>query len=1012
MCLLTRTTAELPSGIVIPYLKFKTISAYLPADLKSDTRFVLDGKSMSCEQFQRTLRVYGCSDLQVQDADATAIRNYVSLEDGTQIAADDYRNVVVSLAAGSETVAVSDAFRGPYSAYRTLLSDTLPELAPSAFVVSPAGFVVPFSMYRAVELGLNNGTGSSPPPPPETIKWHDGRPVPVDTVRRVIDALSARPESISYVFPNRVRLPFVPDGRDEPPPSLYDCDPERVAVDVGMRENVPVSLFNDIARAAHIPDECCAGAYTLFDVVRSAGDHPTKRARLANRRAPDGRRRPAAGPAAGGLGRGVIGFTVSSSAGANEINVYNAFDGDDKPLAYSVQAAKTRNRDGGSLIFVANKHAKSDSNLTVFGPVPAMEKANGSDGSDRIKITISRPSGATSEINVLNALGNATPLIYDGTGEPVDVQRLKGGRTASTYSPVLARGTEPANASRSGATKNADDQRPTLPPHRSTAATDVKNRGDDQNPCRTDSRNVGDKTSPINVAENVKHDRSKPKTDTVADCKNIGSDKTLDATLTDRNRNETSTTKREQKPDKPVKTENSTTPNCNSVTVTKKNNDAKKYNPGGNEITRAEPKKTKTTPTQPKITENLTNDSNSVTNTSVPKMTTSCNDRTELTNTNDSTPTATNRNKSKPVVGCKEDAVKINNDAGKKETKNLTVAATDPNEKSKNVTSSTNNSTSNDKNRTKIHNLPPSTTKNCTAKSDENQNTNNNRIRPTFNTTKTSENSISDFRVNPDNADNSIKTTNRTELSKIKNSTLDTSKRTATDTNDTEPTNASSASETNTVCKENPSKINNRTKLTETHEQPALVATNENATKYDNGSKPGASESKKVPTRIGTTVTNNNGSAVTSLNNSEITENLTKSSDGVVTADNENRPATSNDQNATETHTTKNTAPNSVDNTNGSGETDTETNANPSDNEIKTAETRAAAKKFAKSTDNANSVFKTNVTNKEYSKLNPDQTKTTDAKNASISVPSFTEVVKNPKNGSITNNKVVNIIVC
>lgn len=1052
MCLLTRTAAELPSGIVIPYLKFKTISAYLPADLKSDTRIVLDGKSMSCEQFQRTLRVYGCSDL-LQDVDATAIHNYVSLEDGTQVAADDYRNVVVSLAAGSETVAVSDAFRGPYSAYRTLLSDVLPELAASAFVISPAGFVIPFSMYRAVELELNNGTAGSsplPPPAPETIKWHDGRSVTVDTVRRVIDALSARPESISYVFPNRVRLPFMPDGRDEPPPALYDCDPERVAVDVGMRENVPMSLFNDIVRAAHIPDECCTGAYNMFDVVRSAGD-PTKRGRLAiRRRAPDGKRPAATKPAASGcgLGPGVIRFVVSSSAGADEINVFNAFDGE-KPLAYSVadrSAAKTRNDTAlrsngtdGSLIFVANKHAKSDTNVTVFGPVSAMEKTDGSDGSDRVKITISRPSGATSEINILNALGNAKPLICDGTDEPVDLQGLKG--RASTlmtdYSPVIAC-TCGSNASENSTTKNANDERPTKPHRSTTTATDVKH-GDNRKPCRIDGCNAattGNKTSPnphVNGTENVKYDCSKTETDTDTDRK-IGTNKTLDATLMDQNRNKTRA-KCEQKPSEyhdqtePVKTENSTstTPNC-TVTVTKKNNNVK-YNPGGNEATSnscTEQKKTKITLTQPNITENLTNDSNSVTNTSVPKITTKRNDRTELADTNNSTLTATNctdvqnYNKSKPIVGCNEDAVKLNN--GTKGTKNITVATTDPNEKTKNVTSSTNttsgknNNMSDDKNRTKIQNLPPITTKNCTAKSDKKQSTNNNRVKPTFNTTKTSseldKNSISDFKANPSN---SIKTNNQTELSKIKNSTLDTSNWTISNTNDTEPTkyfNTSIASETNTVWKKNSSEINNRTNFTDTYEQPATgnrQTTIDNATKYDNGSKPSTDKSKKVPTKIGTTVTNNNYSTVTSPKNNETTENLTKSPHSIIPV-NEN-PVMSNDQNVTETYTTI-SARNSTGNTNEPSETDTEIKVNPSDNEVKTAETKAATKKFAKSTDNVNSIFKTNAMNKEYSKLNPDQTKTTDTKNTSISAPSFTEVIKNPNNGSITNNKVVNIIVC
>ncbi|CAI6345277.1 unnamed protein product [Macrosiphum euphorbiae] len=260
ICQLTNTMVELPSGIVLPYMKFKTISPYLLAeDQKSDILVILGNKNMTYKQFQETLRHYGCGDLEDSPRPSEiGSTDYVTLANGTLKAEmDDYRNIVSSLTSGSETLMVPNVVSGKYSVYRSLIADELPELRDSAFVITHEGIVVPFSLYYAVdrEHFQRPPTAAVVPCKVQQIKWGDGKLVDVQTVRHVIDALRT-PTMISFVFPNGKRMPFVRCSLKEPTDS-YDFDPEKVMVDVGQCKNVLLSHFNDILKAVHIPDDDC-----------------------------------------------------------------------------------------------------------------------------------------------------------------------------------------------------------------------------------------------------------------------------------------------------------------------------------------------------------------------------------------------------------------------------------------------------------------------------------------------------------------------------------------------------------------------------------------------------------------------------------------------------------------------------------------------------------------------------------------------------------------------------------
>ncbi|XP_060877379.1 uncharacterized protein LOC132950150 [Metopolophium dirhodum] len=260
ICQLTNTMVELPSGIVLPYIKFKTISPYLLAeDQKSDIRVVLDNKNMTYKQFQETLRYYGCGDLEDSPRPSEiSSSDHVTLANGTLKAEmDDYRNIVSSITSGSETLMVPNVVSGKYSLYRSLIADELPELIGSAFVITHEGIVVPFSLYYAVdrEHFQRPPTAAVVPCKVRQIKWRDGKLVDVQTVRHVIDALRT-PTMISFVFPNGKRMPFVRCSVKEPTES-YDYDPEKVMVDVGQCKDVLLSHFNDILKAVRIPDDDC-----------------------------------------------------------------------------------------------------------------------------------------------------------------------------------------------------------------------------------------------------------------------------------------------------------------------------------------------------------------------------------------------------------------------------------------------------------------------------------------------------------------------------------------------------------------------------------------------------------------------------------------------------------------------------------------------------------------------------------------------------------------------------------
>ncbi|XP_025201839.1 uncharacterized protein LOC112599236 [Melanaphis sacchari] len=265
ICLfLSKTMVELPSGIVMPYLKFKTISPYLSEDQKSDIRIILDNKNMAYEKFQETLRYYGCDNLEdSQQQSEVNLTNYVTLANGTQVEMNEYRNIVSSITSGSETLMVPNVVNGKYSLYRSLIADELPELIPSAFVITHAGIVVPFSLYYAVDTEYFQRPPAAVELRIRQIKWRDGKLVDVQTIRNVIDALKT-PTIISFVFPNKKRVPFVQCNVKEST-ELYEYDPEKVVVDVGQCKSIILSHFNDILFAMRIPDDRGDGKYKRFN---------------------------------------------------------------------------------------------------------------------------------------------------------------------------------------------------------------------------------------------------------------------------------------------------------------------------------------------------------------------------------------------------------------------------------------------------------------------------------------------------------------------------------------------------------------------------------------------------------------------------------------------------------------------------------------------------------------------------------------------------------------------------
>lgn len=383
LCLLADTMVQTPSGVMMPYLKFKMISSYLSEALKSDVRIILDNKNMSYKQFQETLRVYGCNDVQDDDGpESTTATGFVTLSDGvTHVKTDDYKTIVISVINGLETLIVPGVFSAKYSTHRSLLTDQLPELIPSAFVATPAAdeVITPFSLYRAVEKDLvyQKPTSSSPSSVDriDHIRWHDGKIVDVQTVRNVIDALR-NPEKISYVLSNGKRVPFIEVSKKESP-ETYDCAKDKILMDIGCGGKlVPLLVFSDIATAVGLPD----GTYNRFkpvfenDMTQLLTDNYN------------------------GQDKGQTITSRKSDTFANNVKEYNT-----------------------NLIHVVNKHT-TENQLNGFRSISAIKNSTGLNEKDNMG-TYNKKE--ISEICIADLIGNVKPLIYNITYNPIDSEYVK-----------------------------------------------------------------------------------------------------------------------------------------------------------------------------------------------------------------------------------------------------------------------------------------------------------------------------------------------------------------------------------------------------------------------------------------------------------------------------------------------------------------------------------------------------------------------------------------------------------
>ncbi|XP_050428107.1 uncharacterized protein LOC126838053 [Adelges cooleyi] len=272
VCILAKVMVEMPSGIIMSYLKFKTISCYLPEDLKSDVAVLVDNKKMPYKEFEQTLRVHGCNDMEDSETCSCLNDDYITLSDGTEVNLDVYRQILTSITNGSETLMIPNVFNGPYSTYAPLLEKKLLELAESAIVITSSGYRVPFSLYYAVDQ--ENFQRSSNDQEIKQVTWHDGKTIRVQTIRDIVNSLK-NPESIYFVFPNRKRLPFIPRGKEENMDFL-NVDPNKIHVDIGRQRYVPLSVFNDIVAAVHISDGNNKGMYdTVITNFTSSSENRT-----------------------------------------------------------------------------------------------------------------------------------------------------------------------------------------------------------------------------------------------------------------------------------------------------------------------------------------------------------------------------------------------------------------------------------------------------------------------------------------------------------------------------------------------------------------------------------------------------------------------------------------------------------------------------------------------------------------------------------------------------------------
>jgi len=165
---------------------------------------------------------------------------------------------------------------------------------------------------------------------------------------------------------------------------------------------------------------------------------------------------------------------------------------------------KSNNFDNGNYsgysIHVINKDKRqaddkpADKQLTVFGPVSAMEKTTCLDSNDTIRIILTSSSG-THEIKITNVLNNKKPLIYDITDKPVDVRDLKSiiSQNECDYSPLLINKINTTNVTNSTNPQNnnctnilktntENDCKPILKNNETNDTTDIKNTSDSKDP--------------------------------------------------------------------------------------------------------------------------------------------------------------------------------------------------------------------------------------------------------------------------------------------------------------------------------------------------------------------------------------------------------------------------------------------------------------------------------------------------------------------------------------------------
>ncbi|XP_060835434.1 putative uncharacterized protein DDB_G0282133 [Rhopalosiphum padi] len=992
---LTKIMVELPSGIVMPYLKFKTISPYLSEDQKSDIRIILDHKNMTYKQFQETLRYYGCGDLEdSSQPSGVDLTNYVTLANGTQVEIDDYRNIVSSITSGSETLLVPNVVNGKYSLYRSLIADDLPEMIPSTFVITHAGIVVPFSLYYAVDTEHFQRPTTAVVPRVRQIKWRDGKLVDVQTIRQVIDALKT-PTMIIFVFPNGKRMPFVKSDVNEST-ELYDYDPEKVVVDVGQSKNILLSHFNDIVFAVHIHDDRSDGKYKRFNPPVFGWD--PKCMNSATSTQPDGK-------------------VCCDKSNKVDDGCYSGYS------IHAINKDKRRTDD-----------KPSDKQLTVFGPISAMEKTTGLDSNDSIRIILTSSSG-THEIKITNVLDNKKPLIYDINDKPANVRDLANiiSQNECDYSPILinkmniSNMINTTNLPSNNCTNNLKtyfecDCKPIFKNNETNSMIDVKNTPDLKN-----TSNLNESTKNQTITEcnkNPTTNNNKNQTETV-----------IITTVTQNNTELTNTT---TNPNACGKINNTTIENENNATITSDctenhtNNQQNDCSPviGDNEIpitkntdkNQTEIKNTTVitqTPTENAVCSNNTNTDKNNT------VTTEIRNNTTINSNN-------HQNSSDPITGYNEVPTVNDCNQNQTETKNTTINP----DYTKNTTSS--NTTNTGKT------CEPSTINDGTGTTETGNNTSPNP-------------------KNNQNSSNPVIENNTIPITKDDNNQTETKNTTTVNNAPNITANVTGSNDTNTDEKYKPNNTNSDTGTPET-----INNTTSNPKNNQNSSNP-VIESNTIPitkddnnqteTKNTTTVNNapNITANMTGLNNIDTDEKYepdrtdhdtvtTGIRDEIITDPNHTEVATENAQDGynpvietdetpvtntndyqspTETINKTASAPNYRENTNSANSSgtddDTYTGSNEAPSVINTAETIihtpettiASDADDVGPTENPDTIPETNTGINDDESAEVYNITTTGVAEPTQSTPVYTETIKTPNNGSVTNNatKIVNIIV-